>query len=340
MKKNHLSIICAACFFLVLFSIYPAQAQFPSANRSTITGYVFDPERRPLSQIPVELMNDVNSVIQRTRTNGAGRFFFSGLSGGRFTIRVLPLGTNLEEQTQEVELVTFGGLGRHTPDNIHKDIYLSVRRNDNGAPSVTGTVFAQEVPEDARKSYEKAVSALDDKKLDEGIAGLEGALKIFPTYYMALERLGTVYIAQQKYENAADIFARAVAVNDRSFNGWYGLSYANYSMKKSNAAIEAAQKAVALNANSVEAQMFLGITQRQAALYESAEKSLLQAKKLAKGKSPDVSWNLALLYAHNMKRYKEAADELELFLKADPDAPNKEAIKKLIKQFRENPPSK
>jgi regulator of sirC expression with transglutaminase-like and TPR domain len=41
---------------------------------------------------------------------------------------------------------------------------------------------------------------------------------------------------------------------------------------------------------------------------------------------------LALLY-NQLKRYKEAADELELFLKVEPDAKDTELIKKLIEKF-------
>ena len=50
---------------------------------------------------------------------------------------------------------------------------------------------------------------------------LEGALRVFPTYYSALEKLGLIYMTQQRFENARDIFTKAVAVNSRSFNGWY-----------------------------------------------------------------------------------------------------------------------
>ncbi|HEY0658141.1 MAG TPA: hypothetical protein VGD05_06690, partial [Pyrinomonadaceae bacterium] len=60
--------------------------------------------------------------------------------------------------------------------------------------------------------------------MEEGIKGLENSLKLFPNYYLVLEKLGGLYISRQKYDGARDIFNRAVAVNERSFNGWYGLS--------------------------------------------------------------------------------------------------------------------
>jgi regulator of sirC expression with transglutaminase-like and TPR domain len=49
---------------------------------------------------------------------------------------------------------------------------------------------------------------------------------------------------------------------------------------------------------------------------------------------PEAHWQLALLF-NQLKRYNEAADELELFLKTQPDAKDTEMIKKLIQRFRQ-----
>lgn len=304
-------------------------------NRNTIGGNVFDSQRRPVAGVYVELQNDVYSTLARTRTNGSGRYAFSGLSSGRFYVRVLPYGTNLEEQTQEVEIVNFVIGGRASSENAQKDFYLRLRRDNTEAESVTGVIFVQDVPAEAQKSYKKAVAEFGDNRAEAGIAELQNALKLFPNYYLALEKLGGEFIKQQKYAEAQEIYQRAVAVNSRSYSGWYGLSYAGCALKQSETAVESAKKAVSLNPKSIEALLILGISERQAKRFGDAEKSLKQADKLAKGKSADVHWNLALLYAHNLNRYKDAADELELYLKAEPNAENAATIRKLIKQFRE-----
>lgn len=331
----------AICLASVLFPFLIVQGQFPDSplSRSSISGFVFDPERRPVGEIQVELLNDVNSVVQRTKTTGSGRFFFRAVPQGRFQIRVLPLGTNYEEQTQEVELYGIGASGRPIADNIQKDFYLRLRKSNSSSSTGNGAIFVQEIPEEAKTIYQRALSDLETNRVEAGVEGLEKALRLFPTYYLALEKLGLVYTTQQKYEKALDVFSKAVAVHSRSFNGWYGLSYAHYALKQAAAAVEAAQKAVSLNSNSEDALLFLGLSLRQAKRYEEAEKSLKQADKITKGASPDVHWNLALLYAHNLNRYKDAANELELYLRTSPGTPQAENIKKLIKQYRENPPS-
>ena len=234
--------------------------------------------------------------------------------------------------------IKHGAFGRALSDNAQKDIYLRLRKENSAVGA--GVIFVQEVPEEAKVLYEKAVSELAGNRMTAATESMENALKVFPTYYAALEKLGPIYISQQRFENARDVFSKAVAVNSRSFNGWYGLSYSHYALKQSEAAVEAAQKAVTLNSNSADALLFLGLSLRQAKRYEEAEKSLRQADKLYKGQSSDVHWNLALLYAKNLNRYKDAANELELHLKTKPDAPQTDNIKKLIKQYREKPPSK
>jgi tetratricopeptide (TPR) repeat protein len=73
---------------------------------------------------------------------------------------------------------------------------------------------------------------------------------------------------------------------------------------------------------------------RQASKLDEAETYLKQANRLSESKLPDVHWQLALLF-NQLKRYKEAADELELFLKVQPDSRDKEMIQKLIQQLRQ-----
>jgi hypothetical protein len=337
MRRNSRRAALFVSVLLISVFAFQAKSQIPGSG-STITGFVFDPYRHPLAQVHVELVDDVNGILQRARTDESGRFVFRGVSQGRFQVRVMPLGTMYEDQTQDVELSGMSASGRPIRDTIQKDFYLRLRKS--GVVSAPGTIFVQEIPEEAETKYRRAVADLDRNRLEDGVAGLESALKIFPNYYLALERLGLIYLTQQKFEKAVGVFGKAVEVNPRSFNGWYGLSCAYYALNKSDAAVEAAQKAVTLNSNSTDALLILGISLRQAKRYGEAEKPLKQADKITKGLNPDVHWHLALLYAKNLNRFNDAANELELYLKTAPDTSQTENIKKLIKQYRESPPAK
>lgn len=334
MKKIYLfkNYRCSVLLFFIWIGLFAQTAV--SQYRNSISGFVFDSQRNPISQVPVEVLNEVNQVLQRTRTNNVGRFFFSGLSAGKFSIRVTPYGTNFEDQTQEVEIINFVRPGSSTSENAQKDFYLRLKRDAKEANSVTGTIFAQDIPQEARRAYDKALSDIENNNESVAVQELLMAVKIFPDYFLALEKLGNVYIKQQNYEYARAAFTKAVSVNDRSFNSWYGLSYASCALNLSDIAVEAAQNASKIDPTSVSAFLIWGISLRQAKRYSDAEKALLQAKKFSKGQSPDVHWNLALLYNHNLKRFSDAANELEQYLKVRPDDSRAEDIKKLITQLR------
>src|SRR5436190_3183883 len=67
----------AAALILLLSALALQQtvrAQASLTGNSSVGGYVFDETRRPLSQVVVELRNEYNSVIARTRTQNSGQY--------------------------------------------------------------------------------------------------------------------------------------------------------------------------------------------------------------------------------------------------------------------------
>lgn len=314
---------------LILAFSAPVSAQI---GRHSISGFVFSPERQPVSQVTVEVMNDVDQVLQRTRTEGSGRFVFRGLSSGRFRVRVLPLGLPYQEQTVEVEIVIIGGSSSVTE---HRDFFLKSSKPENRLSPAAGTIYVQEVPDAARRLYEDAVAEFDRGRAEEGIRLMMSSLEIFPEYFAALERLGLEFLKRRNFEYARAVYIKAVSVNDRSFWSWYGLGASARELRHFAIALEAARKAQELDPASLDAALLLGMMQRHFKNYAEAEKTLVHANTLSEAKSPDVHWNLALLYGNDLKRYKEAADHLELYLRLSPNDPNRVNVEKLIASFRE-----
>ena len=305
---------------------------------NTVSGHVFGIDRRPLGDVNVELLDDLSRTISRGRTNASGRYWFRGLSSGRFRVRVLPLGTDYEEQEQDVEIVNFArttGVGDTRilgSSNEVRDFYLTPRRVATGL-AAPATVFAQEVPDPARKLYKEALVSLENQKTQEGYAALKSAIEIFPKYFAALEMLGTEYVKAGHFEAAQILLAIAVNVNPRAYKSWYALARAYAEQGNEKEALEAAKKALEINAIAAESLFLIGKLLRRAKDYVEAEKYLTKANLVTGGAAADVHFELALLYGHGMKKYKEAAKELKLYLKARPDDKNAENIKKLIVDF-------
>src|SRR6185503_4435130 len=162
-----------------------------SQGRNSISGVVFGESRAPVVDTYVQLLDELGTTISQTRTNGSGRYAFYGLSTGRFKIKVFPVGTDYMEQIQEVILSPVSAVPGSGADNQQIDFYLRLRDGANRGPfSVPGTIFAQEVPDEARKLYELGVSELRQKNETAGFENLKKALDVFPNYFLALDRLG------------------------------------------------------------------------------------------------------------------------------------------------------
>jgi tetratricopeptide (TPR) repeat protein len=315
------------------FAMSPA-ANLTPQSKSMIMGIVFDSSGRPLEKVRVELLDDVYTVLKSIRTTGTGQFVFNGLSAGTFNVRVQAESGAYAEQIQRVEIINLSRGNIVASRDIRQvDFYLRPkidRRSNTGS----GVVFAQTVPEAAKKSYSKAVSDFEKNKPEEGIAGLKSALKVFPDYYLALIRLGEVQINNSQFEEARTTLSKAVKINARGYEGFYWLGISQFGLKQLPEAVESFRQALMQNPTSLNSMMWLGMALRRNGKLEEAETQLKKAKQLA-GDKPiaQAHWELALLYNHQ-KRNKEAADELELFLKAQPDSRDADGIKKLIKKLR------
>jgi tetratricopeptide (TPR) repeat protein len=300
---------------------------FVAQQLNSISGHVSDDRRTPIPDLQIELLNDVDSVIQRTKTDSSGLFMFKRLSEGVFQVRVQTYGTNYIGQTKRVQL-------DRTRAFEQVDFVMAAKRTTSTS-ATTGAVFIQEVPEPARREYERGAELLrKTEQQKQGLETLKRAVDLFPLYFEALELLGTEYVKQQEYELAIPVLTKAIDVNRRSYQSLYALSVAQYNLKQLPQAVDSMRRAVTLNQGSINANLWLGMLLRQTAKLDEAETYLKQADQLAASKSPEAHWQLALLY-NQLKRYKEAADELELFLKIQPDSKDTELIKKLIQRFRQ-----
>lgn len=320
----------------------PATATLVPQGRNEIYGSVFGDGRRPLADIYVELLDDFNAPLRHTKTDGTGRFTFGGLVNGRYIVKALPYGTDYIEQEQEVILSSVSATVGSGSDTQHVTFYLRLNERIYAGPFAAGpgVVFAQSVPPAAQKLFEEGVRYLHNKKEREGFESLKKSIEIFPDYYLALDRLGAEYamrgLKNAAYLNAAfALLTHAVEVNPRGFSSVFGLGWTQYHLGMNAAAIETLRRATTLYGKAADAYLWLGKALRRASSNVEAEAALKRANELTKGKFSEAHWQLAELY-NQEKRYREAADELELYLKTFPaKAADAEKIRKLIKQLRE-----
>jgi len=106
-------------------------------------------------------------------------------------------------------------------------------------------------------------------------------------------------------------------------------------MKRYGEAVPILRKALAKNDQSAVGHYFLGQALANLGLFEDAEKELLTALKLGNEEMKEAHRMLAIIYASRGAN-KQAADELEAYLKLAPNTPDAEKLKEKIRQLRES----
>lgn len=328
--------------FLFIFLVL-SQSTF-AAN--TISGFVFDKQRNPLPDIDLELLDEYYRLLPngRTKTDGVGRYQFTGLNDGNYTVRVFAFRYDFEDQSQYVEIksisavpiISGGGPGTGS-SYVPLDFYLMPKKGSLRDMELS-VVFAQDIPKPAEAAYKAAMEDFSKKRDEEAFNNLKKSIEIFPKYYSALYRFGLELFKRKQYLESAHAFMEAVKINPKSAASYYYLGFALFNLgdKYHKSANTSLNEALVLAPASQQVLWMLGKVERSLGKFPEAEKHLLQAKKLAANKVPDIHWELALLYGNDLKKYKEAADELELYMKAGKLNDKDEATtKRLIADFRE-----
>lgn len=320
--------------FVLIIGLSEVKAQRTgtlSIGLNQIEGRVTDESNNGVYNAYVELYDNFGSLINRQRTSGQGRFTFRGMQPGRYTVLVKPFGTNLQEESKEIEVNNQATRS----DLVIVDFRLRVdKRFRDDEPSIVGTVFAQEVPAEAKQLYKSGIDKIKSKP-DKALADLEEAIKLFPTYFDALTALGKYQILKGNYKIGYPFLLRAIDINKRCADCYYSLSLAFYKLNEITAASKAIDAAVLLQSQNPTIRLLQGIIYRLNNDLAGAEKALLTAKSLFKVPNSEVHWQLSIVY-NRLKRNQEAADELEQFLKADPDLNDSERVnvRNLISKLR------
>ncbi|MGD9564132.1 MAG: carboxypeptidase regulatory-like domain-containing protein [Pyrinomonadaceae bacterium] len=324
------------CLFVLAFCLALGMAPadvYSQIRQGTnhVDGTIRDPTNKPVYNAWVELYNDVGQMVDRQRSTTQGKFRFKGMGPGRYTVHIKPFGSNLREQVEEIEI------NNQTTGSDY--VMLSVRlradkRYNSNEISIVGTVYAQEVPANAKRLYSDGIGSLEsDQKGAQ--AKLEEAIAIFPTYFDALAALGKSYVLTGEFEKGYPFLLRAIDVNQRCADCFYSMALAFYKLDQIPAGVKAIDAAAALSPQVAVVRLLQGMIYRMNNELPKAEKALLTAKSLSAEPNPEIHWQLSLVY-NRMKRNEDAAKELEAYLNADPDLsrPEKQKIKDLIGKLR------
>ena len=88
--------VCAMLALPVLSAVQPAPLYAQSSG--TISGTVLDPRGVPLPGASVSVKNDATAVVQKKTSDATGKYTFSGLAAGKYTVQVDASGFNTTQK--------------------------------------------------------------------------------------------------------------------------------------------------------------------------------------------------------------------------------------------------
>ena len=329
---------------LLIFSAATAQAQSGggidntgTGGRHTISGrLIFPSGQRANYQLKVKLeTNGEGDLTVFSDVNGS--FSFRSLTAGNYTVVIE--GEHFEPVRETVFIEPYNtspapGV-RLVPVSrpITLQIYLRPKQTATRTrPGVVNAALAS-VPKAAVELYDKGLEFVSQNERDKAIDQFKRAVELHPDFGLALNELGAQYMKKGDLEKAEEALTKAFRLVPDSPD--VGLNYGILLLQKKKFADAEVQlrDAVKKNDSAYTAHLYFGITLIYVKKFEEAETELQRAVTLGREKASQAHYYLGGLYWQTGKN-RQAADELEKFLKLEPKAPNADKLRGTIKELR------
>jgi len=298
----------------LIFGLVTAYGQAPSAVQ------VFMPNgERPAREMRFTLTRD-DGRVEILFTDSKGKFQLTGdLARDReYSITIDGDRRSFETTTTRFRILR-GGI-------TYVPIFLKAYQGESRpkAGVIDATYLDADVPSDARSSYEQAMKAVGEARVDEALRLFNVALSIHPKYLRALNDLGVLYLKLNRLNEAATTLERALKANKHFHFGRLNLGVVLTRQGKYKEAVEILRP-LTLEEPPIEgarvayAEALIGLGNLGEA--EAALKAALQETGVDKSRELEARFKLGLVLSRS-ERYAEAVSEFEKVIALDPNAAN------------------
>ena len=275
------------------------------------------------SSVTIVLYDQSTKIVGRQTVSNRGRYRFANLRGGEYDIAV-------ETNGNEIARLRLQLTGA-TASDVRQDFEIEWKENSGGRSNTTGVVSATDfyARSAANKSlFEKAHAAVEKKDYANGVKLLNQIVETDASDFQAWTLLGTLYLAQEKREDAEKAYAKAVELKPT-----YALSSINLGklllmQKRYDEAVDKLTRAVELQPQSADANLFLGEAYLHLKKGSKAIPYLNEAGKLG-----NIQAHLDLGWLYNAAGLKDkAVVEYQELLKKKPDYPDRKKLEQYISE--------
>ena len=299
----------------------------------TIRGKIFMPSGSPPDQrLRVVLEVNTGGIAGEVFSDSVGNFEFRSLSNGTYKI-VAPSDGHVYETAQETVEV-YGNFARTFTVQIYlkeKGEGVTVKSKDK----IVSVADLQQPPKEAKKNYDNGLKRARENKPEEAVALFQTAVRIFPEYLAAINKLGEQLAVMKKPDEAQAAFEKAIAINSKFALPHINLGILFVEQKRYDEAVVSLENGAKADDTYPVSHLKLGeaLMYKQPPDYDRAEKELTRALELGKREFVYVRLQMFNL---NLRRQRldKAAEQLEAYLKEAPDAPDVEQVRQRLDKVK------
>ncbi len=308
----------------------------------TIQGYIFFPSGRRAEGPIVVKLQTYNSGEITVLPDSSGAFTFTQLAPGNYTVVVnagddYEIGRESVYFDSDVNLSRVGGRVPQSPQRATVMIHLQPKPTAAHAkPGVVNAALA-EVPEKARKLFERGVEQSRAGDAAKAADSLKEAVALYPNFPLALNELGVQYLKLGQTGKAVETLKNAVKLGSDAWGPRLNLGIALLEAKQIEEAESQLREVLKRNSSLPTAHMYLGLCLVRTNKYDEAEKELLLAIQGSGNQLGLAQYYLGGIYWQK-KDYAKAVAALEDYLRLSPNAHDAERVRATIKDLRSRTP--
>jgi len=323
--------------FLLLFVVFGKAQGFGDRSRAggtggvhSIQGRVKFPSNRPATALRIRL-ESTNSTTLTAFTNSEGIFYFNSLEPSNYTV-IIETG---EEYLPIRESVY---IDREIVGKTARTFNVMFHLRPKGTPvTTTGVVSASlaKVPKSALEQFKKALEAKEKSDIKLAIEKFNEAVRLYPQFAEAYSELGALHLKSGDLKKAEEALRKTLQLNEKNASAQLNYGIVLLNQRKMYEAEKELEKAVLADENAATPHMYLGIALLGLNYPEYAEKEFLKSISLKDDeKIAQAHKYLGGIY-WKKGNFRQAADELEKYVKLSPKASDAEKILATVKQLRE-----
>ncbi len=336
-RLNRFSGFLMITLFLLLFAVNGKAQGYGDRTRAGGTGGVHSiqgrinfPSDRPATALRVRL-ESTNSTTLTTFSNSEGVFYFNGLSPSHYTL-ILETG----DEYAPIREAVF--IDREIVGGATRTFNLIFHLRPKGT-SLTNTgvisVSLAKAPKAALEQFKKALEAKEKSDVKLAIEKLNEAVRLYPQFAEAYNELGSLYLKSGDLKKAEEALRKTLQLNEKNSSAQLNYGIVLLNQRKMYEAEKELEKAVLADETVAAPHMYLGIALLGLDYPDYAEKEFLKAISLRDDeKIAQAHKYLGGIY-WKKGNFKQAADELEKYVKSSPKASDAEKILATVKQLRE-----